>query len=289
MTAPATPPPTISVILPCYNAGPALRDAVESVRAQSRRDWELLVIDDGSTDGSASFVEDLGRRDIRVQLVTLPENRGAAAARNAGLARARGKYAAFLDADDAWHPEKLQRQIAAMQTRKLTLSATAYLRENVGTGRRVMFGVPPVITRESLRRTNVMGFSTVIYDLEHHALRQMPDMRRRQDFAFLLQLLGEDGEAGGVNLPLTWHVTGLNSLSSNKLAAVMDTWPVYRQSEGLGLAASAACFAQYLSRAVLRHKAPWLARKLGVLTPVPPNAPGYRLNDPGPLNPPRHL
>jgi teichuronic acid biosynthesis glycosyltransferase TuaG len=107
--------PTVSVVMPAYNAAAYIGAAIRSVLAQSHKDWELIVVDDCSTDDSASIVADFARDDDRIRLIRLERNRGAPAGpRNLAIQAARGEWIAFLDADDLWHPEKLRWQLQAL-------------------------------------------------------------------------------------------------------------------------------------------------------------------------------
>lgn len=257
--------PQVSVIIPCYNAGPLLLRALASVRAQTLTDWEAIIIDDASTDDSLTLLAPVLRADPRLHLLRQPKNSGAGPARNAGIAKARGRFVAFLDADDQWHPEKLARQTGWMQTGGLTLTATAYRRLDSRTGREVLFGLPALIDYHRMLKTNLMGFSTVVYDRTRLGPRTIPDLPRRQDFAFLLGLLQELPHAHGLNEVLTTYSHGHASLSSHKGRAARDTWAVYRQHLQLGLLPSLWYFTHYAGRALLRHKTPALARLLGVL------------------------
>ena len=106
--------PLLTVIMPSYNAARFITESIDSVIGQTLADWELIVIDDASTDGTRRVVADYQRRDRRIRLISLETNRGAAHARNKGLDQARGEIIAFIDSDDIWLPEKAGRQIAAM-------------------------------------------------------------------------------------------------------------------------------------------------------------------------------
>jgi len=108
------PRPAVTVIVPAYNAAKLLVPTLESLRAQTFSDWECLVVDDGSTDGTPRLVEEIAARDPRFRLIS-QNNRGVGAARNTAIERARGHYIAPLDADDLWSPEKLERQVARME------------------------------------------------------------------------------------------------------------------------------------------------------------------------------
>ncbi|HEX7051019.1 MAG TPA: glycosyltransferase [Longimicrobiales bacterium] len=111
----ATPPPLLSVVIPTYNRLRLLRETIESVRAQTYAHWELIVVDDGSTDGTAEYVAGLG--DPKIRLVGAERSGSPAVARNIGIGHARGEYVAFLDHDDIWMPGKLEAQVAALANR----------------------------------------------------------------------------------------------------------------------------------------------------------------------------
>ena len=116
--------PDVSVVLPTYDRLPLLKQAIGSVEAQHFASWELLVVDDGSTDGTAEYVRGLG--DPRIELVVLPHGGNVARARNAGLRAARGRYVAFLDSDDLWLPGKLAVQLKEMTNAHVRWSYTGY-------------------------------------------------------------------------------------------------------------------------------------------------------------------
>lgn len=116
------------MVTPVWNAARFLAEAAANVAAQTRPDWEHILVDDGSTDGSRNLAAALAAADPRVRLLAWDDNRGAAAARNAAIRAARGRYIAFLDADDRWHPEKLARQVGYMQATGATLVFSAYRR-----------------------------------------------------------------------------------------------------------------------------------------------------------------
>jgi len=204
------------------------------VQAQTLTDWQAIVIDDASTDDSVARLAPIMAAEPRIRLIRLAQNGGAGRARNAGLAQAEGRWVAFLDADDAWHPEKLALQTRFMADEGLALSATAYRRVNAATGSVVAFGLPRRIRYRELLKTNVMGFSTVIYDRDRLGTRLMPELRQRQDFAFLLTLLRELPHAGGLNRVLCTYALGHRSLSSDKGDAARQTWRLYRDQSGAG-------------------------------------------------------
>lgn len=236
--------------MPIFNAAQTLGRAVGSVCRQNLQDWELLLIDDGSEDGSDLRAAELAHSDPRIRVIRLVHNKGAAVARNAGIAAAKGRYIAFLDADDTWMPEKLERQVALMQARQAVLSYTGFERDLNGTRRKV--DVPPTVTRAQLLKGNVIACSTAIYDRAYYGDIQMPLLRRRQDFATWLMLLESTPLAHGVTQPLAVHYTHPDSLSAPRLASQRATWEMYRDHLGLSAVHSAWYMGNHLLRRLRR-------------------------------------
>ena len=252
-TEPAAPP-LVSVVMPAYNAAAVLGRAVASVQAQTLADWELLIADDGSGDGTGGLARAEAARDPRIRVLPLPENRGAAAARNHALAHARGRYIAFLDADDSWLAQKLERQISWMQAGGIAFSYTSYLR---GDGKNwSLRRAPASVTRRQLLRGNVIGCLTAVCDRHMLGDFTMPPFRRRQDFALWLQLLRRVPRAYGLDQPLAcyWREKGRASLSSNILKGARGTLQVYRAQENLAWPLALWCLLRHLSRHLLPRR-----------------------------------
>lgn len=228
---------TVSILMPVYNAQGSLRAAVESVQAQSYKDWELILVDDASTDKSYDVAQSLMQTDHRLYLARHQTNQGAAQARNTALHQAKGRYIAFLDADDLWHPEKLKLQITAMQTKDASFSFTGFERRQSRRARPVR--VPEHIDYKRLLKGNVIGCLTVVYDSATLGKRPMPDLRMRQDFALWLDILREAPGVAILPQVLATHHRNPGSLSSDFLKSLNATWAVYRR-EGLGPFRSAA-------------------------------------------------
>ena len=257
--------PTVSIITPCFNAEHTLKKTVDSVLAQSFQEWELLLIDDRSTDNTYDVAQKLARTDSRIQVLQLANNGGAAKARNHGIEHATGQFIAFIDADDQWETEKLSTQIKWMIEQQCPLSYTAYSRSTPEGALINWVGVPKKINYRELLKTNYIGCSTAIYDSKAIGKVYMPDIRRRQDYGLWLRILKLIPEARGINTPLTDYLVHDQSLSSNKKVSASYNWKIYRQIEGLSLLTSAYYFFQYAIRGILRTKAPGLSTKLGLL------------------------
>ena len=264
---PRLPPrlPRVSVVIPVFNAAETLEATLASVQAQSLPDWEALLVDDGSTDDSPAILARLAAADPRLRCLSTEGQMGAGPARNAGIAAASGRFIAFLDADDQWHPRKLELQLAAMAAAGAVLSCTAWLRRDLARGTDTVIGVPARASRADLLKTNTMACSSAIYDRAHFGPRAMPALRRRQDFAFWLDLLRDTPFVLGVPLVLMTYRQHAASLSAPKGRAAADTWTLYRQTPGLTLPQAAWYFGQYALRGLARHRAPGLARRLGWL------------------------
>jgi glycosyltransferase involved in cell wall biosynthesis len=254
--------------MPVHNAADFLVQTIASVQAQSLPDWELLAADDGSSDGSAAILARLAAEDPRIRPLSTGGNLGAGGARNCAMEAARGRYLAFLDADDMWHPEKLRLQIAAMVAAGSPFSCTAYRRHDLASGRQTLVGVPARASRRDLLKTNTVACSSAVIDRVYFGPRRMKPLRRRQDFLFWLELLTAAPEVLGLRQVLMTYRQHGRSLSAPKTRAARDTWTMYRQSLRLPLPAALWYFGNYAARGLLRHRAPGLARTLGWLHPA---------------------
>lgn len=245
-------PPAVSIVTPVWNAAATLRAAVASVQAQSFPDWEMLLVDDGSTDGSLALAEGLAAADRRIRLLVQERNTGAAAARNRAIRAARGRFIAFLDADDLWRPEKLARQVPVLCAGHPLVFA-AYRRIDAD-GRPLGTVRPPVrISRAGLLKGNVIGCLTAIYDRAALGRVEMPALARRQDYGLWLELLRRTPYAHGLPEVLADYRVRPGSLSADKLAAARATWALYREVEGLPRLRAAWYFAHYAAGGVAKR------------------------------------
>jgi glycosyltransferase involved in cell wall biosynthesis len=245
------PGPLVSVVTPVWNAAATLPATLASVRAQTLGDWEHLLVDDGSTDGSDRLIAEAVAADPRRRALATGANAGAGVARNLAIRAARGRYVAFLDADDRWRPEKLARQIGFMAAEGHAFAFTAYQREDAAGRPLGRVAAPPRVTREELLRHNVIGCLTAVYDAEALGRVEMPEARRRQDYGLWLALLARVEAAHGLAEVLADYRVAKGSLSGNKLVAARDTWALYRGAAGLSAPRAAWYFAHYAAHGVL--------------------------------------
>ena len=247
----------VSIVVPVYNAAKYVKATVMSVAEQTYENWELLLVDDGSTDGSSEIIKQLEYEDSTGRIkVLLPEEHGTAArARNYGLANAVGRYIAFLDADDLWEPRKLEKEMEFMRQRQVGFVFSGYEFANAngeGTGKVVK--VPETLNyRQALKNTTIFT-STVLFDttIVDKELIFMPEMKS-EDTATWYRILRNGHIAYGLNENLVKYRRVANSLSSNKVEAVRRIWNLYRKAEKLSLIYSAYNFMFWAVRAVLRR------------------------------------
>lgn len=232
----------VSIIMPTYNCGKYIGASIDSVLAQTVTDWELQIVDDCSTDNTAEVLAPYLAAHSNIHYYRLPRNSGPAAARTEAMNRASGKYAAFLDSDDLWHPQKLEKQLAFMREKGAKFSCTAYsLMDTDGTPlNRAM--IPPEKTdyNKCIRLSNPFGNLTVMYDQESLGRYQVPPILKRNDFALWLQILRDTQFCYGMPEVLASYRTGrANSVSSNKLKLAKYHWQLYREIEHHSLLRSA--------------------------------------------------
>jgi hypothetical protein len=244
--------PRVSVVTPFRNAAATLEETIASVRAQSYGDWEQLLIDDGSTDGSVELVERLAAEDPRLRLVRSPRRLGAAEARNTGIRLARGRFIAFLDADDLWLPGKLAAQVPLLEAGAGIVFSSYRRITPEGAPISVVTARPVVRYRDALGG-NPIGSPTGIWDREVFGRAQMPDLPMREDYAFWLSLLRQGAVARGLPEVLAEYRVGRETRSSRKLQAAAKTWGVLRREPGLGWPRAVLGFAVYALRAVRRR------------------------------------
>ncbi|MCB1337954.1 MAG: glycosyltransferase family 2 protein [Maritimibacter sp.] len=244
--------PLFSIITPVFNASATLDETLASVRAQTRTDWEHLLIDDASSDNSRALLEAAAARDPRLRVIALSRRSGAARARNAGIRAARGRYIAFLDADDLWHPDKLARQKTVLET-GAGLVFSSYRRIDASGRELGQVRAPALLDFDHALRGNAIGCLTAVYDTAIYGKTYMPDIPRRQDYGLWLDLLRRGGAAVGIEDSLADYRVRPNSLSSNKVRAALGTWQVLRDSGELGRISAAWHFGQYVAHALRKR------------------------------------
>ncbi len=227
----------VSVVMPAYNCGGFIAESIASVQAQTHTNWELLVADDCSTDNTTQVVEAISAADPRVKYLRLEKNSGAAAARNLAIENAAGRYIAFLDSDDLWYPQKLEKQLDFMQKKGSAFSCTAYdcIKENGEKTSRKVVPFKKADYNLCLFYGCCIGNSTAMYDCEKHGKFFVPPIRKRNDFALWLQVLKKEKYVHGLQEVLASYRNRKESLSKNKLGLFKYHWQLYREIEGMNV------------------------------------------------------
>ena len=179
----------VSIIMPNYNCEKFIEETISSVLAQTYENWELLIVDDCSTDSSVEIIKNYCKNDDRIKLFINEENSGAAASRNWALREATGKWIAFLDSDDLWKPQKLERQINFMIKNGYHFSYTNYSEIDInGKPNGVIVTGPKKITKTGFFNYCWPGCLTVMYDVEKVGLIQIADIKKNNDYAMWLKV-----------------------------------------------------------------------------------------------------
>ena len=223
----------VSIVMPAYNCEDFIGITLDSVINQTYQNWEVIVVDDCSTDNTAKLVQEYVKKDNRIKYHKLDKNSGAAVARNKAVDLANGKYMAFLDSDDVWFPEKLTKQIGYMEENAYTFTCTSYTKineEGKYLGRTV--GVRQQSDYNDILKKNP-GNSTVVYNADEIGKVKIPNIRKRNDYVMWLSVVKKAGMLYGIEEPLASHRVREGSLSKKKGNLVGYHWKVYREIEDL--------------------------------------------------------
>lgn len=244
----------VSIITPVYNAERFIAETIKSVQMQTYDNWEMILVDDVSSDNSEKIIKEFQEKDKRIKYVKLKENSGAAVARNKGIEKSKGRYIAFLDSDDLWKFEKLQKQIQFMKENDYGFTFTSYeLMKEDGTKLDKVVKVPNKIDYNGLLKNTIIGCLTVTIDREKIGDFRMPLIRKGQDTATWLLILKNHNYAYGLNEVLAEYRVVNGSISSNKIGALKRTWKIYREVEDLNLTKSCFVFSCYIINALKKR------------------------------------
>lgn len=211
--------PTVSIIMPLYNAYETIEVAISSVIKQSLEDWELLVCDDGSTDNSLTVVQNYQFEDSRISIISNKYAKGAAGARNSALDIAKGRYVAFLDSDDEWLSEKLELQIDFMRKNNYSFTFSYYETMSEKGDLLLKYKAPEFVDGNLMKLSNFIPCLTAVYDSHVIGKIYQPVFKKRNDFALWLKILNDGEVSRAYCLPVITARYRVNQhgLSSNKL------------------------------------------------------------------------
>ena len=220
----------VSVVMPAYNAEKTIQKSVESVISQTFQDWELIVIDDGSHDDTANILSRLVEQDNRIRFFQNEKNRGVSYTRNRAVLLANGEWIAFLDSDDLWMPNKLEKQLELSKKFSdmvVCYTASSFIDEKGNPYEYVM----PAIERlnyKTLLHKNLMSCSSVMIRTSVMKKIQMPNDKMHEDYYVWLNVLRNHGFAYGINEPLLIYRLGKKSKSSNRFKSAQMLLNSYR-------------------------------------------------------------
>ena len=244
----------VSIITPAYNAAEYIAETIESVLAQTYPKWEMLIVNDCSKDNTAEIVQSYADKDNRIKLINLEQNSGAAVARNTGIKNAKGRYIAFLDSDDLWKKEKLQKQLNFMQQNGYAFTFTAYEHfKNKKENTQSVVNILKSLNYKQALKGNKIGCLTVMLDrkqIKNIEFRK----QKHEDYILWLNILKTGITAYGLNESLALYRTGNSkSVSSNKFKSALWTWKVYRDTQNIDFFKSIYYMYFYIFNGMTKH------------------------------------
>jgi teichuronic acid biosynthesis glycosyltransferase TuaG len=248
--------PVVSVVTPSFNSENEILECYQTLKNQTISNWEWLVTDDASSDSTPAILADIAAKDARVRPEIMARNRGPGPCRNDSMDRAIGKFLAFLDSDDLWHPEKLEMQLETHTTSGATFTFTSFMAfrgDLVGRGPVIDPGPQRYFSYDDmLHKRATLGCSTVMLDRQAVGAQRMPNIRSGQDYAFWLSILKNGNKALLISTPLMYYRIRPGSVSRNKFKKAARQWEIYRVVEGLPFFRSVGCYFSYVKNALLR-------------------------------------
>ena len=246
--------PAVSVIMPAYNCEKYIEAAIRSVVSQTFTDWELIVLDDGSSDSTREIIDRLAAEDDRIVPMPNERNMGVAKTRNRGLDISRGRYVALLDSDDIWLSGKLEEQIKKLQAENAGICYCSYsIIDSEGSKVKKDYIVPKNVDFPLLLKENYIGCSTVVIDREILGENRFLTDYYHEDYVLWLELLRGGAKAVGCTETLAEWRYIRNSRSFNKKQSALNRWDIYRNHLKLSVAHSLCSFLNYAFRGFKKY------------------------------------
>lgn len=236
----------VSILTPSFNSEKFISETIKSVQNQTYQNWEMIIVDDCSTDNTVSKISDF-LQDKRIQLNQLNQNSGTGIARNKALSLAKGRFIAFLDSDDLWKPEKLQKQVEFMisENQPFTFSFYECIDEN-GKSLGKIIQAPKIITYNQLFWSNLVGNLTGIYDTDYFGKIAISSTRKRQDWMMWLTILKKIKIAKPITESLAVYRVRENSISASKWSLLQHNYNVYRTFHEYNSVVATVCMIGFL-------------------------------------------
>ncbi|EGR0171512.1 glycosyltransferase family 2 protein [Vibrio alginolyticus] len=242
----------VSIIMPSYNSDGTILESIQSVLSQTYKNWELIIVDDRSTDNTWQVIQTYADKYDNIRVYQNKENLGAGASRNFAIKKAKGRFIAFLDSDDLWTEDKLAEQIPFMLENNYPLTYTHYSRFTSEEDLSVVTA-PEYTTYKKLMYSNVIGCLTAVYDTQALGKRYMPLIRKRQDMGLWLDILKDTPKAYCLPKPLAKYRMD-SGMTANKFSVLSYQWKFYRDVVGLSLPRSLFTFSVYAVKGTMKHR-----------------------------------
>ena len=224
----------VSIITPNFNSEKFISETIKSVLNQTYKNWEMIIVDDVSTDKSIDIITSFCKQDDRIQLHQLPVNSGAAIARNKAIDLAKGNFIAFLDSDDLWLPKKIEFQLNCMLKNNYSLTYTSYeIINEEGNLTNKIIKCKDKLDYNRMLYSNEIGCLTAMYNKNILGKIFMPEIRKRQDYGLWLKILKSEKYAFGLDTVLAQYRDRSQSISNNKVEMLKWNWNLYKNVEKL--------------------------------------------------------
>ena len=245
----------VSIVTPTYNSAKYIAETIQSVQKQTHQNWEMIIVDDCSSDNTTNLIKDFITKDNRIQLHELESNSGPAVARNKAIENASGKYMTFLDADDIWSEDFIEISIKTIQETGIQFVFSSYRRSDEELNFIYSdFIVPQKVTYTDILKSNSISCLTAFLDIEILGKKSMPLIRKRQDMGLWLQYLKEIPFAYGIQEPKAIYRIRENSLSRKKSNLLKYQWQFYREVEKLNVFQSAYYMLHWMYRGFMKYR-----------------------------------
>lgn len=245
----------VSIITPSYNSEKFISETIKSVQDQTYQDWEMIIVDDCSTDTTTEIIRKIAKEDPRIKLLLLTKNSGPAIARNKGIDAVQGRYMTFLDADDIWFPDFIENSIQAIKTTGIHFVFSSYKRSDESLNFVYSdFIVPRKVTYFDILKTNSISCLTAFIDIQVLGKKTMPEVFKRQDMGLWLKYLKEIPFAYGILEPKAIYRIRKNSLSRKKSDLLKYQWQFYRNVENLTVFQSCFYMVHWMYRGFMKYR-----------------------------------
>ena len=245
----------VSIITPSFNSEKFISETIISVQNQTYTNWEMMIVDDCSSDKTVQIIQSFIDEDPRIHLIQLNKNAGAAKARNFGIEKITGKYMTFLDADDIWFSDFIESSIKTIKQTGINFVFSSYKRSNENLEFVYSdFIVPKKVTYTDILKTNSISCLTAFINVETLGIKKMPDILKRQDMGLWLKYLKEIPFSYGIQEPKAIYRIRQNSLSRNKRNLLKYQWQFYYKVEKLGLFPSIYYMLHWMIRGFLKYR-----------------------------------